>query len=225
MREILDFLSDLNKNNNREWFTANKSRYTEIQKSVNDLTERLIAGISSFDPSVAGNTAKSSTFRIYRDIRFSPDKSPYKTHVGIYIVKGGKKSGYAGYYTHIEPGESDFLPHSLLSSGLYMPEPKVLKSVREDLMLEGDKYLEAVSQAKDFSLMRDGALKRVPTGFPADSPYSEYLKLKDFVLARPIEEELLNSPDPVPAITEYFKQTHKVITLLNRSVDYAYEEM
>lgn len=224
MREILDFLSELNKNNNREWFSENKKRYIKIQEKVDEMTERLISGISSFDPSVRGNSAKSSTFRIYRDIRFSPDKRPYKTHIGIYIVRGGKKSGYAGYYTHIEPQE-DGSSSSFLASGLFMPEKKILKSVREDILYDGEKYLEAIANARNFQLATDSALKRVPTGFPPESPYVEYLKLKDFMVIRPIDKGLADTKDPVPAIINYFKETHPLILLLNRSVEYAYEEM
>ncbi len=135
MKQILDFLSDLRANNNREWFNANKSRYKEAEAKFGELGERLIGLVGGFDPSVRGLTLRDCTYRIYRDTRFSHDKTPYKTHFGLYICPGGKKSGNAGYYFHVEPtgvgGESDgggggMIGGHLLDAGIYMPEPAVL---------------------------------------------------------------------------------------------------
>ena len=225
MKEILSFLSDLYANNNREWFADNKERYLKVQEDVNDMALRLIDGISAFDPSVAGNTLKSTTYRIYRDIRFSPDKSPYKTHIGIYIARGGKKSGYAGYYTHFEPDANAWLGGNLLCAGLFMPEKKALNSVREDILLSGEKYKDAIERAKGFNLVTEGALKKLPPGFPADTPYTEYLKLKDFLLNRPMDDRIIKASDPVSVIVDDFRETYEFVALLNRSVEYAFEEM
>ncbi|MDR0368719.1 MAG: DUF2461 domain-containing protein, partial [Bacteroidales bacterium] len=93
---VFDFLSVLEKNNNREWFKENKNLYLSALKNVQDFAAELIAGISSFDPSVGSLEAKDTIFRIYRDVRFSPDKSPYKTHFGVFIAPNGKKSNDAG---------------------------------------------------------------------------------------------------------------------------------
>ena len=101
MKEIIEFLSRLEKNNNREWFHEHKSDYLAAQEKFNGFTEKLIAGIAGFDESVSGLTAKECTYRIYRDTRLSPDKRPYKCHMGAFICPGGKKSGFSGYYFQI----------------------------------------------------------------------------------------------------------------------------
>ncbi len=130
MKRILDFLNDLRANNNREWFAANKGRYKEAEGIFNAFAERLIALVGEFDPAVRGLTLRETTYRIYRDTRFSHDKTPYKTHFGLYLCPGGKKSGNAGYYFHVEPageGEGGMIGGHLLDAGIYMPEPAVLR--------------------------------------------------------------------------------------------------
>ncbi|MDD2611849.1 MAG: DUF2461 domain-containing protein, partial [Bacteroidales bacterium] len=103
MKTILSFLNQISDNNNKSWFDAHKSEYVAANETFNSFIEKLIVGIASFDPSIKGITVKDCTYRFYRDIRFSTNKMPYKTHFGAYICPYGKKSGYAGYYFHIEP--------------------------------------------------------------------------------------------------------------------------
>lgn len=107
MQDIITFLRELQANNHREWFMANKDRYATLQARFNGFVDELIYEISRFDETVTGLTAKDCTYRIYRDVRFSADKSPYKTHMGAFICPGGKKSGYSGYYFHIGTGGMD----------------------------------------------------------------------------------------------------------------------
>ncbi len=105
MKEILSFLKELSANNNREWFEAHRPTYLEIKKKVEDMTQTLIDGIAKFEPTASALRPSDCLYRIYRDTRFSPDKTPYKNHIGIYINPfGGKKSELAGYYLHIQPG-------------------------------------------------------------------------------------------------------------------------
>lgn len=111
MKEILDFLRDLEKNNNREWFNSHKEQYQSVLKNWYAFCESLIAEIGCFDKDIAPLTIKECTYRIYRDTRFSKDKSPYKTHFGVFLAKGGKKSMHAGYYFHIGTGNSSEYPH------------------------------------------------------------------------------------------------------------------
>ena len=101
MKETLQFLRDLSKNNNKNWFDANKDRYLAAKATVEALAGELLSGIRSFDDTVGPLSPKDCTYRIYRDLRFSKDKTPYKTHMGLYINRGGKKSGYSGYYFHV----------------------------------------------------------------------------------------------------------------------------
>ena len=104
MKEVVMFLRQLKANNNKEWFTEHKAEYQSAQAKFNAFCEELIHRIEEFDPSVRGLTLKDCTYRIYRDLRFSKDKSPYKTHMGVYVCRGGKKSGYSGYYFHVAAG-------------------------------------------------------------------------------------------------------------------------
>jgi len=144
MKTILVFLTQIKENNNKAWFDAHKSEYLEANAVFNTFIEKLIVGISNFDPSIKGLTVKDCTYRFYRDTRFSTNKMPYKTHFGAYICPKGKKSGYAGYYFHIEPKRSDFLNGNLLCTGLYGPEPNILKSIREEIFLNGETFENAV---------------------------------------------------------------------------------
>lgn len=134
MKEVIAFLRELHDNNNREWFDAHRAEWKRVKTRFAGFTEQLIDGISSFDPSVRGLRVQDCTYRIARDTRFSPDKRPYKEHIGAYIAPGGKKSGYAGYYFHVEPdtGEGSTYGH-MLAVGLYCPEPVVLHSVRDEI--------------------------------------------------------------------------------------------
>ena len=116
MKEIMQFVRDLAQNNNREWFNANKPRYQYIQKKWFDFSAELISEVGKYDDQIAPLTAKDCTYRIYRDTRFSPDKTPYKTHFGVFLCPGGKKSMHAGYYFHVSIGGTDEYPHA------HMPE-------------------------------------------------------------------------------------------------------
>ncbi|MDR2906657.1 MAG: DUF2461 domain-containing protein [Bacteroidales bacterium] len=227
MKNTLPFLKELTKNNTKEWFTANKPRYQAIQKDVNDFTEQLIAGIAKFDPTIAGLTVKDCSYRIYRDTRFSKDKTPYKTHIGIFICKGGKCSGNAGYYFHIEPKDNAWLGGCMLAVGLYHPEPIVLKSVREDILSNGANFLKTIKAANGFDWDDDNEekLSRPPKGFPADSPYIEYIKQKNFSLVQDFDEKLLADPKKlVDFCVSEFKKTKAFAEHVNRAVDFAREE-
>jgi len=227
MKDIIPFLKELSKNNNKDWFTANKPRYQAIQKEVKIFTEKLIAGIATFDPAIGSLTAKDCSYRIYRDTRFSNDKTPYKTHVGIFICKGGKNSGNVGYYLHIEPENCSWLGGSMLATGLYAPEPAILKSVREDILSNGANFVKTIKAAKGFEWDNDkeGRLSRPPKGFPADSPYIEYIKQKSFSLIQPFDEKLLaDDKKLLDFCVKEFKKTKPYTDHVNRAVDFAREE-
>ena len=149
MEDIIRFLEQLRRHNNREWFEANKLWYRDVKARFDGLVARLIDAIAAFDPSVAGLAVKDCTYRIYRDTRFSPNKEPYKTHFGAYFCPRGKKSGYAGYYFHVEPQGDGLIGGHLLSAGLYMPEPNVLKSVRDEIFDNGERFAAAVRGEPD----------------------------------------------------------------------------
>jgi len=201
-QSTLQFLINLNKNNNREWFNENKNLYREAHENVMGFVENLIEEVSEFDEEIGKLDAKKSIFRIYRDTRFSKDKSPYKTNFGasLGIGKGNKISGY---YLHIEPGKS------FLAGGVYMPESSVLKEIRKEISMNGKEFLKILEQ-KDFrnnfrGLSVENKLQRVPQGFEKDDPMAEYLKLKHFVVSHPVSDEELLNENAVKNFSKIYK--------------------
>ena len=145
-KETFDFLKDLRKNNNRDWFKSHKQRYETAKDNVEQFIDQLISKISKFDPSISHHTGKSAMFRIYRDVRFSKDKSPYKTHFGAHVTGALKKSeihSRAGYYIHISPGDT------MLAGGAYMPQGPWLKRIRAQIAAD-PKAFKKVFNAKAF---------------------------------------------------------------------------
>lgn len=140
MNEIYNFLKELKKNNNREWFNANKERYLKVKATVDAFTQQLINATATINPEAARLTPSDCTYRIYRDTRFSPDKTPYKTHIGIFICPGGnKKSDRCGYYIHLEPG------NSFVGGGCWCPPAPLLKEIRQSIYDNIDEYLEIIN--------------------------------------------------------------------------------
>ena len=218
MKRVLDFFKELQQNNNKQWFDAHKDQYREMLAVHNAFSEKLIAGIAGFDKSVAGLQVKDCTYRIYRDLRFSPDKTPYKQHIGVYVCPHGKKSGYAGYYVHIEPNATNFI-----CAGLWCPEPRLVKSVREEIMLDGKNFDSAIRKAKGFSLSWEDALKKTPAGFSADDEFSDYYRLKSFLVEKRIDEDYILDEHFVDNVVADLSVTYKFNSLLNKSVEYAME--
>ena len=220
MVELVEFLAQVRENNNREWFTAHKEEYKAVDKKLKEFAAKLIQGIATFDPSVAGLTVADCTYRIYRDIRFSYDKSPYKTWSGVFVAPHGKKAGYAGYYIHFEP------TGCFLFAGSHCPEPAALSSIREEILDNGDNMVAAIENSNGFTLCRENSLKRTPKGFPTDHKYDELLRLKDFGIEKPLDPHLLADSDALlDAVIRDLRSTYPLVEILNRAIHYAYEEM
>lgn len=216
IQDILHFLKELQANNNREWFQVHKKRYDALKKAHLDIVQQLIEKISLFDPEIAGLEAKDCLFRIYRDIRFSPDKRPYKDHIGAYICQGGKNSLRSGYYFHLEPG------NCLLSGGLWMPEPKLLKKVREDIYNQMDEFttiLEEPSFKADFPRLEGETLKRNPAGYPTDFPHQEIIRHKDFTVSSLRPDSFFNQKDWMDQTVATFRKLVPFHQFLNYTVD------
>ena len=220
MKEIKDFLNRLLVNNNREWFNAHKDEYLYVQDKFNKFSLELMACTAQFDESVAGLQLKDCTYRIYRDIRFSLDKSPYKTHFGCFICHGGKKSGNAGYYFHVEAEESEYLGHDLLACGIYNPTPAFTKAIREEIDLNGKEFDKAVKKAKNFSLDPQDMLARVPNGYSKDHPYAIYLRMRTFCLLASLPKDILYGPNLMDYVVEQFHSAKQYNDLLNKVQDY-----
>jgi uncharacterized protein (TIGR02453 family) len=223
MKNVINFLSKLYDNNNRDWFNLNKHIYDAANKTCNTICEKLIAGIAKFDITIAGLSVKDCTYKIYRDIRFSPDKTPYKTHIGIYICRGGKKSNFAGYYFHIEPKGHNFLNNSLLCAGLYIPTSTILKSVREEIDFNGQEFIKNIKAAKGFSFDNSNKLKKIPKEFNNNSEFAEFLKQKDFMVVKNIDNDFLLHENLVENIIDNFKLTYNFVNQLNKAVEFANE--
>ena len=225
MKEIISFLRDLSQNNNREWFMANKARYTAVAERFNAIVDELIREIARYDASVTGLTAKDCTYRIYRDVRFSADKSPYKTHMGAFICRGGKKSGYSGYYFHIGMGGEGYPAAHMLAAGDYCCDPKVLQVLREDIVGGGGDFDAIVQDARPtFDLDREGALKRNPKGFEQKTQYTEYLRLKAFCLVHTPSNDFMYADGLAQRTAALFESSKPFLDYINRAIEYVKSE-
>jgi uncharacterized protein (TIGR02453 family) len=181
---VFNFLTTLEQHNERAWFKQNRECYESALKNVEEFVTELIAGISSFDSSIADQEAKRCIFRIYRDVRFSPDKRPYKTHFGAYIAMQGKRSNYAGYYLHLQPAMS------AIGGGLWCPETTLLKKIREELYYTPEDMLQIIEN-KDFKstfgkLMDIDTMKRPPRNYPADFEHIRLLLYRHFCVQQAV---------------------------------------
>lgn len=210
----LKFLRSLKRNNNRGWFAAHKSQYEDARYNFETIVAKLIQRITDFDPTLMGLTPRECIFRIYRDVRFSKDKSPYKTHFGADISEGGRKGGRAGYYFHIEPGNK-----SILAGGLYHPSPEKLFAVRTKI-LNNFREFSSIINAKDFKrnfggFWEEEKLRTVPKGFPKENPASEYLKHKNYVIFHELTDKQILSPSLVSYSVRIFKSMQPLNEFLN----------
>lgn len=215
----LKFLKDLKKNNNKTWFEKNKSNYLGARDDAERFVALVIEGLGKIDPDIKSLEAKDCTYRIYRDVRFSSDKTPYKVHMGAFMNKGGKKSPTAGYYFHLQPGGK-----SMAGGGLWMPMPPELSKVRQEIdynLAEWSKILADKNFKKFYpdGLDQDEILSRPPKGYEAGNPAIEYIKLKSFVTTRPIGDETLVSKVLLKEVTGAFAAMKPFIDFLNRAVE------
>jgi len=182
MKDTLKFLKDIAKNNNRNWFEKNKPRYLEIKNGFDDFLEALHKELLKFDNSLANLNPRKIAFRIYRDVRFSKDKRPYKTNMGAGFSRKGKMDQEPGYYVHFEPGRC------FLAGGIYMPDPGNLAKIRQEIDYNPERLLKILNDKKFKKRFKGGfgewdKLKTAPKGYPKDHPRIEILKNKSFVVS------------------------------------------
>lgn len=211
----LQFLAELAENNHKEWFDANRKRYKAAREDYISLIHQLIQGISDFDEGVVGLEPKQCIFRINRDIRFSKNKAPYKTNFGAHIAPGGRKSPYAGYYMHLEPGKC------FLAGGKYHPMPNELKNIRAHI--EGNApQLRAILAENNFAKLygefKGDSLKTAPKGYPKDHPDIDLIKRKDFFVVHECEEGKIHSEEFVDYVVEVFRVLRPLNAFLNEAV-------
>jgi len=188
---ILPFLEQLRDNNDREWFNANKALYDNAKAGFKTFVNSLIPAIAKFDDSVKLMTAKECIFRIFRDVRFAKDKSPYKTNFGAFIAKGGRKNHGPGYYFHLQPGEC------FLSGGVWMPSPDVMKKIRQEIYYNTAEF-KSILNHKNFTKYFSGIdewdrQKSAPREYPKDFPDIELLKNRSFTVSHKLSDKIINS--------------------------------
>ena len=214
------FLRDLKKNNNKPWFDNHREKYLAAKIDFENFVQQLLTETSSFDNDMKELQVKNCTFRINRDIRFSKDKTPYKTNMGASFNKGGKKSLFAGYYFHLEPGGKSFA-----GGGLWMPAAPELKKLRQEIdycFPEFKKIIVSSSFKKHYSTleMSEGQmLVNVPKGYDKENPAASFLKLKSFVATKSISDTLLSSPALAKEVSLAFKALMPLVKFMNNSME------
>lgn len=194
-KEALQFLEDLVANNNTEWMHANKKRYENYKKDYHNYIASILAEMKPLDKTLEPLEVKNCTFRINRDIRFSKDKSPYKTNMGVWFTQNKNRKNSPGYYIHFEKGKS------FIAGGVWCPEPSELKQIRKEIEFFHDD-LNAIVTNKSFKsefgdIDRDenNMLKKAPKDFDPNHPAIEFLKLKSYTASRKIDDKVFTSPD------------------------------
>ncbi len=218
IRDLTQFLAELSENNNRAWFVMNKPRYDILRAEFLELVTALIADISKFDPAVAGCNPKKALFRINRDMRFSKEKIPYKTHFSAAINANGLKKPSQGggptYYFHIN--ETGTL---LVAAGEWMPPSERLRAIRQHVIDDAAGFSKLLKNKKlketYGDLQQEGKLTRPPKGFDADVPHLEYIKLKSFIVWR--EVEVRKVPDLGKTLASDFKDAYPLVTWMRQA--------
>ena len=216
-RATLKFLRDLKQNNRRDWFEKHRAAYEAGRAEFVTLVDHLLGGIASFDPPIVEQEPEDCVYRIYRDVRFGKNKTPYKPNFGAFMSDRGRKLARAGYYVHVEPGGC------FLAGGLYMPPTPELKAVRRAILHDGDalrRIVRARPFVKAFGKELPGAkLKTVPRDVTADHPCADLLRMKSFEIWCPYKDGLVLKPDFVPWAARTFRLMRDYVHYLNRALD------
>ena len=218
MKSTIAFLRALARNNNREWFNDNKKTYQESLEQFREFAARLLEGMVMFDPSLGSVVPKDTIFRIYKDVRFSKDKSPYKTHFGCWMTKGGRKSTDAGYYFHLEPD------NSFMAAGVWMPPKEQLHLIRQEIVFNPDSYLKVINDPvirKGYERGgKEDMLKKGPLGFPKDFEHMEEIKYKHYIFSKYYQDdEILMENFPQKVVGDY-QGLYPLVDYLNHAMSF-----
>lgn len=197
---ILKFLKDLERHNDRDWFEKNKTRYLVAKEGFEEVVTAVLKDLVKFDDGLAGLNPKKLPFRIYRDVRFSKDKRPYKTNMGAGFSPNGKLVQEPGYYLHLQPGNKSFI-----AGGIYMPDASNLARIRQEIDYSSKK-LEKILKSSQFKKLFDNfddfdKLKTAPKGYPKDHPQIEWLKLKSFIVSVPLTDKQITDKRFISSVT------------------------
>jgi uncharacterized protein (TIGR02453 family) len=217
--QTLQFLSQLKKNNNKPWFDAHRAAYEAARIDFSNFIQLVIEALQKTDTTITGLMAKDCLFRINRDIRFSKDKTPYKVAFGASIKRGGRKSPFAGYYFHLEPGQS------FVGGGFWMPEAPALKAVRQEVDYNWPEF-EAILKEKNFKKIYDDlykgadvSLSTMPKGYEKDNPAATYLRLKSFIAETKVEDEELTKAGLHKKTLAAFEALQPLLQFINRTIE------
>ncbi|MEP2346995.1 MAG: DUF2461 domain-containing protein, partial [Algoriphagus sp.] len=211
-----DFLTGLAGNNNKEWLDQHRSDYNETMEDFALFNQNLIDSISAFDKSIAMSDlqGKDCIPRLNRDLRFTKDKSPYKTYLYSIINEGGRKSGKAGYFIVMNPGEC------YIGAGAFQPVPELLKKIRQEIDYNFEDWTKIVQDSNLLKAFPDGvvsqeSLQKVPKGFDIDSPAKDYLKMKGFFVRNYYPDTFFLRKENYNTIVENFKACQHLNQFVN----------
>ncbi|MEI8204418.1 MAG: DUF2461 domain-containing protein [Bacteroidota bacterium] len=217
MKSVLPFLKELTENNNREWFNEHKKQYVQVQSEFEQLLSQVIIGVQTFDKGIGILQPKDCVFRIYRDVRFSHDKQPYKTNIGGFIARNGRKSIYSGYYIHIDP-EGCFL-----GGGIYLPEPDILQLIRNEIYFNSDEMLSILNEPKFVKyfgeISDENKLKKPPKGFDPDFKHIDLLKFRNYTVINSFDADRITSDGFIKEVLDKFNAMYPLSQFLNRAID------
>jgi len=212
----IKFLNELSVNNNKPWFDGHRDEYEQAKEDFEAFVTGLINGLAEKDPVYKEQKAKNCVFRIYRDVRFSKDKTPYKDHFGAYISKGGKKFNGAGFYVHLHPGNRSFA-----GGGLWEPEPEILKAVRQEVdynFADFKKIIDDKKFKKLFEKIAGEQAKKAPQGYTEDNPAIDYLKMKSYTVMHQLPDTVIAGKDVSKKVADVFTNMWPFIDFLNHAV-------
>ncbi len=214
-QSTLDFLKALKKHNDREWFDKNRAKYELAKADHAQFTADLIKELSKINPALGSLEVKDCVFRIYRDVRFSKNKAPYKTNLGCYFVEGGKKSDKAGFYIQMEPG------NSFMAGGCWMPQAPVLKAIRQEIdynLPDFQKIVKAPKFKAAFGTLSDSKLKTTPKGYDSGNPAIEHLRQTSFIVQTSMSDKDFTSKTIVKKSAEIYKAMLPFLKFLNTAM-------
>ncbi len=215
MKATLAFLKDLAANNQRDWFQANKKAYDQSRSEIVQLCSDVIQELANFDHSVIDIVPTKAVFRIYRDTRFSANKTPYKNNQGFWLTPGNVKDSIAGYYVHIQPGES------FVAAGIYMPLSPELNAIRQELNFNHSdlrKILDKKVFRETWGDLMDDKLKSMPRGFEKDHPAADLLKYKSFVVSQKLSDKEIVSAEIAKKIAETLSIGIPLVKFINEAI-------
>ena len=224
--DTLPFLQELAVNNNREWFNAHKAHWLEIKEAFESFTQALIDDMATVDDTLAGLTARNSVYRIYRDTRFSADKTPYKTHVACFLSSWGpKNSGVPGYYFQLGCDEAYGLEGTCnLGGGIFMPSPEALDAIRQEIFYCTDEFLAIMNEKSYKKYFGNGfftlkKLQRVPKGYPADWEHADLLKYKDYTTSYTMPDRFIGSEKLFDEVLKVWRASVPLNRFVQRAMD------